>query len=110
MTTAQYVITKITADMVNRQKEQIGKPREREYQEWEMAGARTTRSQIRHWAVMIGDMRPLFLDLEYAQKSPWGTIIAPPGLLLDQELFDPEVDGLPGCNRPPGCARGASAP
>jgi|TARA_B100000315_G_scaffold244509_1_gene269163 acyl dehydratase len=55
------------------------------------------RSQIRHWAVMSGDMRPLFLDLDYAEESPWKTIIAPQSVILHEERFDPEIDGLPGC-------------
>ena len=54
------------------------------------------RSQIRHWAVMTGDMRPLFVDLDYAKKSPWKTLVAPQGIILHEEQFDPEIDGLPG--------------
>ena len=55
------------------------------------------RSQIRHWAVVLGDMRPLFVDAEYAAAGPWGTVIAPPSVLACFEQIDPEVDGLPGC-------------
>jgi acyl dehydratase len=54
------------------------------------------RSQIRSWAVMTGDMRPMFVDLDYAKKGHWKTLIAPQGIILHQEQFDPEIDGLPG--------------
>ncbi|MBT4162192.1 MAG: hypothetical protein HOC70_04565 [Gammaproteobacteria bacterium] len=55
------------------------------------------RSQIRHWGVMTGDMRPLFVDLDYAKASPWKTLVAPQGVLVHQERFDAEIDGLVGC-------------
>jgi acyl dehydratase len=37
-----------------------------------------SRDAIRHWAWGIGDDNPLWSDPDYAAKSPWGTIIAPP--------------------------------
>lgn len=62
----------------------------------EVRRTRILRSLIRSWAVVTGDMRPLFVDLEYAQKSRWGTLLAPPGVLINEEQLDPEVQCLPG--------------
>ena len=41
-----------------------------------------TRDGIRHFAMGIGDENPLWLDEEYAKKSPLGTLAAPPFILL----------------------------
>lgn len=38
------------------------------------------RDAIRRWAMATGDRNPLYLEEEYAAKSPHGTIIAPPCL------------------------------
>lgn len=52
---------------------------------------------IRHWAHAIGDYNPLYLDREYAEKSPFGHLVAPPSMLY---AFDKRanggVSGLPG--------------
>jgi acyl dehydratase len=40
-----------------------------------------TRDTIRHYAWGIGDDNPLYSDPDYAEKSRWGTIIAPPTFL-----------------------------
>jgi acyl dehydratase len=37
-----------------------------------------TRDAIYHLALAIGDLSPLYLDEEYAKKTRWGTLIAPP--------------------------------
>ncbi len=39
------------------------------------------KEPIRRWAGAIGDSNPLYHDEEYAKKSRYGGIIAPPGLL-----------------------------
>lgn len=96
MTTSEIVKTQITDEMANALRAQVGKAWSRQYQPWEIEGSRITRSLIRRWTVLTGDMRPIFLDLEYAKTLPWGTILAPPGMLQDQEQFDPGVQGLPG--------------
>ncbi len=41
-----------------------------------------TRDGIRHFAMGIGDENPLWLDEDYAKKSPLGTLAAPPFILL----------------------------
>jgi acyl dehydratase len=37
------------------------------------------KGAIRRFADAVGDSSPLFRDEEYARKSPYGSIIAPPG-------------------------------
>jgi len=51
---------------------------------------------IRRWAhYSVGDDNPLFSEMDYAKRSPWGTIIAPPTFLytVDTGIVAP---GLPG--------------
>jgi acyl dehydratase len=40
-----------------------------------------TRDNIRHWAWGIGDDNPLWQDEDYAKRTVWGSIIAPPTFL-----------------------------
>ena len=54
-----------------------------------------TDDAIRRWSICIGDENPLFVSPEYAVKTRWGGVIAPPGfeksmgILRDREM-DPE--------------------
>ena len=51
---------------------------------------------IRRWAhYSVGDDNPLFSEVDYAKRSPWGTVIAPPTFLytIDSGIVAP---GLPG--------------
>jgi len=40
-------------------------------------------SSIRRYAQAISDLNPLYLDEEYAKKSEYGGIIAPPTFIFD---------------------------
>ncbi|HEY8449999.1 MAG TPA: MaoC family dehydratase, partial [Bacillota bacterium] len=52
---------------------------------------------IRHFAHGIGDDNPLWLDPEYAAKTRWGGIIAPPCILYSTDnIVSGAVHGLPG--------------
>ena len=54
-----------------------------------------TRDTIRHYCEGIGDMNPLYTDPEYAKKTPYGALIAPPNWLYS--VFPTWVlQGLPG--------------
>ena len=55
-----------------------------------------TRDNIRHWAWGIGDDNPLWQDEEYAKKTRWGGIIAPPTFLHTFGQGDPGGIGLRG--------------
>lgn len=52
---------------------------------------------IRHWADGIGDRNPIWLDPDYAARTRWGTLLAPPSILY---AFDRQSigyrGGLPG--------------
>jgi acyl dehydratase len=37
-----------------------------------------TRDAIYHLALAIGDLSPMYLDEEYAKRTRWGTLLAPP--------------------------------
>ncbi|MBI2906605.1 MAG: MaoC family dehydratase N-terminal domain-containing protein [Chloroflexi bacterium] len=55
-----------------------------------------TRDAIRHFADGIGDPNPLFRDAEYARKTRWGHIIAPPCFLYSVYSCAGRAGGLPG--------------
>lgn len=93
----QTISSTISNDRLDSLRATVGIPREGTYQDWELDDARVSRSQVRHWSVVLGDMRPLFVDAEYAASGPWGALIAPPSVLACFEQIDPEIDGLPGC-------------
>jgi hypothetical protein len=92
----ETVKTKITDDALESLRKQIGVRRGQKPDDEKAKTSRILRSQIRHQSVMLGDMRPLFVDLEYAQKSPWRTLVCPQGVLIHEEQYDPEIEGLPG--------------
>ena len=39
-----------------------------------------TREAIRKYCEAVGDLHPLYLDEEYARRSPYGGLIAPPSI------------------------------
>ncbi len=92
----ETVKTKITDDALESLRKQIGVRRGQKPNDEKAKTSRILRSQIRHQSVVLGDMRPLFVDLEYAQKSPWRTLVCPQGVLIHEEQYDPEIEGLPG--------------
>lgn len=54
-----------------------------------------TKDAIRHFCYGIGDTNPLFLDHQYASKTRWGHIIAPP--FFPYAISAPQgMEGLPG--------------
>jgi acyl dehydratase len=55
-----------------------------------------SKDTIRHFCQGIGDMNPLWLDREYAFKSPYGRIVAPPCFLYSVYWPAGRVGGLPG--------------
>ena len=56
-----------------------------------------TRDNIRHYAHGIGDDNPLWCDPEYASRSRYGTLVAPPSFLFAcDRVISGYVGGLPG--------------
>lgn len=45
------------------------------------------KGMIKRFAQAIGDPNPLWQDEAYAEKSQYGTIVAPPGLLHAVQMF-----------------------
>lgn len=54
-----------------------------------------TRDNIYHFAVGYGDDNPLWTDEQYAQKTRWGGLLAPPTFLMTM-VHGPGMSGLPG--------------
>jgi len=62
-----------------------------------------TEDVIRRWAYMLGDANPLWLDADYAAKTRWGAIVAPPTLAetaVRGTLIDPLRIAREGAIRP----------
>ena len=60
-----------------------------------------TRDAIYHLAYAIGDLNPLYLDEDYAQKTRWKTLIAPPIIVQSMDTLRAVghsglPEGLPG--------------
>jgi acyl dehydratase len=56
-----------------------------------------TRDNIRHYAHGIGDDNPLWCDPEYAAKTSYGRLVAPPSFLFPlNRILSGYVGGLPG--------------
>jgi acyl dehydratase len=60
-----------------------------------------TRDAIYHLALAIGDLNPMYLDEEYAKKSRWGTLLAPPIIVQTMDTLRAVghsglPEGLPG--------------
>lgn len=87
---------RITDESVNRLASRIGVERRRDLEQWELEDLRYTAGTIRQIALSQGDYNPLYLDPEYAAKSPYGTLIAPPWVLTAIEVTNAARDGMPG--------------
>jgi acyl dehydratase len=60
-----------------------------------------TRDAIYHLALAIGDLSPMYLDEEYARKTRWGTLLAPPIIVQTMDTLRAVghsglPEGLPG--------------
>ncbi len=51
------------------------------YDRWTTWNEAATRDGIRHYAYGFGDDNPLWCDPDYASRSRWGGVVAPPGFL-----------------------------
>ena len=71
----------------------IGTPLRRSRMQWIET---TTRDAIRHFAWGQGDDNPLWVDKDYAAKSPAGGLIAPPCILyaVDSTIVAPKLPGV----------------
>ena len=87
---------KITDESVERLASRIGVERKRDLADWELEEMRYTPGSIRRSAMSQGDYNPLYLDSDYAAKSPYGCLTMPPWSLTSVEVTNAARDGMPG--------------
>lgn len=91
--TADLVYGRITEDELQRLRSRIG-VKFKDKMPWITL---VSDDAIRHWAYGCGDDNPLYLDEEYARKTRYGGIIAPPSILYPcDRIASGYVGGLPG--------------
>ena len=88
---AQLLWGRLTDEAIERLRSTFG----RQYIPRQRGNEVATKDAIRHFANGIGDPNPLFRDPEYASRTRWGCIIAPPFFLYS--VGNPQgQEGLPG--------------
>lgn len=87
---------RLTDESVEKLASRIGIERHRDYQDWELEDMRFTAGSIRRNAFSQGDYNPLYLDSDYAAQSPYGSLIAPPWVIVGIEVTNAARDGMPG--------------
>lgn len=84
----------ITDESLGALRKLIGVPIEETLEPW---CYEATRDSIRHWAHGIGDDNPLWCEPEYADKTSYGCILAPPSFIFTlNRPFSGYVGGLSG--------------
>jgi acyl dehydratase len=83
----------ITDELIEAARARIGVPAI--VQNWDRPWVEVaSRDTMRHWAYGIGDDNPLFTDPEYAGKTRWGGLIAPPTYMYNMGSNE-EVPEIP---------------
>ena len=91
---AEQRFPKITEDGLADLRKRIGVKIENMIEPW---NHEATRDGIRHYAHGIGDDNPLWCDPEYAAKTKYGAIVAPPSFLFStSRIVSGYCGGLPG--------------
>lgn len=94
MPEAQPRFSVITEKSLAELRKLIGVPIEDSVEPW---CYEATRDSIRHWAHGVGDDNPLWCDPDYAAKTPYGRIVAPPSFIFTlNRSFSGYVGGLAG--------------
>src|SRR6187401_452566 len=90
----QQMFPKITQQGLDDLRRRIGVPITDTLEPW---CHEATRDNIRHYAHGIGDDNPLWCDPEYAAKTRYGRIVAPPAFVFPlNRILSGYVGGLPG--------------
>jgi len=94
---SEYVHGKITDEGIAKIRERIGKGFEGR-RPWR---TEASRDAIYHLALAIGDLNPMYLDEDYARKTRWGTLLAPPIIVQSMDTLRAVghsglPEGLPG--------------
>ncbi len=94
MSSTTRLFPKITDDGLTDLRRRIGVPITDTLEPW---CHEATRDNIRHYAHGIGDDNPLWSDPDYAARTHFGTIVAPPSFLFAcDRIISGYVGGLPG--------------
>jgi acyl dehydratase len=94
MPESQQRFSLITEHSLNELKKLIGAPIEDTLEPW---CHEATRDSIRHWSHGIGDDNPLWCDPDYAAKTEYGRLAAPPSFIFPlNRSFSGYVGGLAG--------------
>ena len=94
MSESQQRFSLITDRGLNELRKLIGVPIEDSLEPW---CYEATRDNIRHWAHGIGDDNPLWCDPDYAAKTEYGRLVAPPSFVFAlNRSFSGYVGGLAG--------------
>jgi len=92
--TQQQRFSLITDESLAALRQLIGAPIEDSLEPW---CYEATRDNIRHYAHGIGDDNPLWCDPEYAAKTKYGRLVAPPSFVFPlNRILSGYVGGLPG--------------
>ena len=86
----------ITDEAVAALASRIGTERTHGLADWELHDGRFTAPFIRQIANSQGDYNPLYLDMDYARQSPYGSLVCPPWVLVSIEVTNAARDGMPG--------------
>jgi acyl dehydratase len=94
MTDTEQRFSLITEEGLESLRRLIGVPIEDSLEPW---CYEATRDNIRHYAHGIGDDNPLWCDPEYAAKTRYGRLVAPPAFVFPlNRILSGYVGGLPG--------------
>ncbi|MGD8810953.1 MAG: MaoC family dehydratase N-terminal domain-containing protein, partial [Gammaproteobacteria bacterium] len=94
MSSDERLFPKITNEALDALRRRIGVPITDTLEPW---CHEATRDNIRHYAHGIGDDNPLWCDPDYAAKTRFGGIVAPPSFLFSTDrVISGYVGGLPG--------------
>ena len=94
MAETQQRFSLITEEGLNSLRQLIGVPIEDSLEPW---CYEATRDNIRHYAHGIGDDNPLWCDPDYAAKTKYGQLVAPPSFVFPlNRILSGYVGGLPG--------------
>ena len=94
LNTAQRSFPKITENALDELRQRIGVPIGDTVEPW---CYEATRDNIRHYAHGIGDDNPLWCEPDYAAKTRYGDVIAPPSFVFAlNRILSGYVGGLPG--------------
>ncbi|MEZ5852420.1 MAG: MaoC family dehydratase N-terminal domain-containing protein [Hyphomicrobiaceae bacterium] len=92
--TTERMFPKISDEALSDLRRRIGVPITDTLEPW---CHEATRDNIRHYAHGIGDDNPLWCDPDYAAKTRFGTLVAPPSFLFAcNRIISGYVGGMPG--------------